>query len=549
MESEKNYDELMYQKLHNSDLYKKTFKHLSQIEKDKYFIFLRSFTDVGVYVRKKDDSFILNYIKNNGYLLNRVSDIVKFELLEELKDKMLLLTVLEYLPKDFISSYRFRHYYIGALETEEQKMQFIDKIIEKRLGDISFFITLLNDENKIKYFKYMQLSTQVDLIMTMTNLELKKEYALKQEYKGFRSQLIASIEDEDFIIEMFDKINDQKFRNNLISRIKNQTLKEKLLKRLGYKTLTNFLDSFESEENEIIELDHDVDSKITIGVELETCHKDIEVLKILRDIPHNFKIHKDSSVKRGFEVVSPILHYTVEDMSDLNHICSVLKQNGFYTNYTCGGHIHIGADYLETIDELKMLIHLYCNFEDILYLICNKAYSIPRPSISRYASKTRNKYAKAVNNGIFNGEYACLYDFQQMLIELNKNRYKGLNLTNLRKSEKNTIEFRMANGEMDFEELRHNIKLYARLVQVSKELAHPETTYKTEYLKLLNQPMRDIDRLNILLELLFTNEKDKEFYKNRYKKNLKSLKNIITEIIPTINYVEVVNPVTLGLKK
>ena len=455
-----DYDKLMYEKLHNSDNYRLTFKNLTQEEKDKYFIFLESFIDRRNYMKSKGEQFVIDYIKNNGYLLCKLSDMSIQEMIEIISNKMSLLNILEYLPKSFISSQRFKLFIINKLETEELKMKFINKIIEKRLcGDIYPFILSLKDENKIQYLKYMNNSSQIEIIASFDDLELKKEYILKPEYKGARPYLVASTENEDFIIEMFNQINEVKFRINLINRIQDETLKSKLLKSLGYTTLTNFLDSFDNEENEIVELKDDIDPRITIGVELETSHKDIEILHILKQIPHGFVIHKDSSVRKGFEVVSPILHYTTEDISNLKHICTVLKQNGFYTNLTCGGHIHIGADYFETIDELKMLIHLYSNFEEIIYIICNKAYSIPRPSVNKFASKMRNQYAKAAKKGFFDKGYASLYEFEQKLAEFNETRYKGLNLQNLKPCGKNTIEFRMANGEIDFEELKHNIKL------------------------------------------------------------------------------------------
>ena len=107
----------------------------------------------------------------------------------------------------------------------------------------------------------------------------------------------------------------------------------------------------------------------------------------------------------------------------------------------------------------------------------------------------------------------------------------------------------MANGEIDFEELRHNIKLYARLIQVSKELANSQNKEKIDILNQLSQPMKDIDRLNILLTLLFTDEKDKEFYKNRYKNNLRTLRDIVKSMISKVEYTQIVESRVSALKK
>lgn len=544
-----DFDELIYNGLKTHSTYKETFNSLTDEQKDKYFIFLYWTSDVKEYLKNKDDEFILNYIKYYSHFLEKTTTFAIEKILLSLKNKKSLLTVIEYLPKRIISSYNFK-LFLKSLDSDEDRMEFLDTLLSKNIKiDYTYLIAVLEDKNKIKYFKYLSNYSQISLIKKMTDLELKKEYVLKPEYSGFRSELVASVEDEDFIIEMFDKINVNKFKYNLIYKVEDKELKDKLLKRLGHKSLNKFIESFENEDDEMVKIDNDVDPKITIGVELETCHKDIEVLKILKELPYGFKIHKDGSVRSGFEVVSPILHYTTEDMSNLYHICNILKENEFYTDSSCGGHIHIGADYLETIDEYKMLLHLYCNFEDIIYLICNRANSKERPSINRYASKTRKQYRKAVNNGVFQEEYEDVYDFQQKLIGLNNSRYKGLNVYNLKKYGKQTIEFRMANGEIDFEELRHNIKLYSRLMQVAKELANSQDKEKTDILNQLSQPMKDIDRLNILLTLLFTDEKDKEFYKNRYKNNLRTLRDIVKSMISKVEYTQIVESRVSALKK
>ena len=61
--------------------------------------------------------------------------------------------------------------------------------------------------------------------------------------------------------------------------------------------------------------------------------------------------------------------------------------------------------------------------------------------------------------------------------------------------------------------------------------------------------MKYIDRLNILLTLLFTDEKDKEFYKNRYKNNLRTLRDKVKSMISKVEYTQIVEPRVSALKK
>ena len=473
-----------------------------------------------------------------------------FELIRTLKNKSRLLQVIDRLPISIFKHFQFK-YFLKELENDFERMKFIDNIISKDLDNYSFINIIESleiDKNKIKYFKFLPKYSQVRIIKQFTDLEIKKECTLNSIYSEYRSELVASIEDEQFIIEIFDKIDVKKFRHNLITKIDDIKLKEKLIVRLGDKSLLDFIESFKIQSKEI-SIDNDIDSKITIGVELETCHKDIDSLLLLKEMPHKYRIMRDGSVLNGFEIVSPILHHTKEDMNNLNNICDILKYNSFYTDFSCGGHIHLGADYLENIDEYKMFLHLYCNFEDIIYLICNRQHSKGRASIVKFAQKTKEKYIMAEKAGLFDGDYESIEDFKEKIIELNENRYKGLNVYNLRKNRINTFEFRMANGEIEFNELYYNIKLYTRLLQVSKELANiKEDDPRYEYLEVLNKPLKQKDKLNLLLALLFKNETDRNIYRERYNKNISVLNSIYSEI-KRDKVVKIVKPKNLVLKK
>lgn len=544
---EKELNEEIIRNLQNSDTYRETFNNLTEEEKEEYFIYLYSSLEIYSYLKEKEDEFIINYI--NSHDLTGVKVYTLQEMLGALKDKSLIFKIVDSLPNDVFSHFRFR-YMFREIEGDFNKIAILNKLVSKNLEStyLEDLVKLLeSDKNKTKYFSFFTLGTQVSLIETFKDLELKKEMVMKPEYTNYRSQLVASVEDNDFIIETFEKITAKKFRFNLIRRVENLILKEELIRRLGDKTLTEFIDSFKEEESEL-KLDDDIDPNITIGVELETCHKNIEVLKILKEMPHGFTIKKDGSVNSGFEIVSPILRHTNYDMSNLKDICRILEENSFYTDQSCGGHIHLGADYLETIDEYKMFLHLYCNFEDIIYLICNREHTKGRKTLNRYASKMKKEYMQASKEGFFEGDYESLEDFREKLVELNDSRYKGLNVYNLKKYELNTFEFRMANGEIDFNELYHNIRLYARLLQVSKELANMnDNDPRKEYLIALSNPLKEIEKLEILLALLFKTQEDREFYKERYKKNISVIESIMNEIRKGEEAVLIVNPMTLKL--
>lgn len=266
------------------------------------------------------------------------------------------------------------------------------------------------------------------------------------------------------------------------------------------------------EENNI---DKGINPNITIGIELETVNDEINKYQNIPCLFNNYEVTIDNSVKNGFEVVSPILHYTTEDLSTLKSVCEVLKNTNFYTNDTCGGHIHIGADYLKTKQDYNMFMYLYINMEDIIYKITDKAHSQKRLSVLKYAGKIKDELINSLNN-----EENKQQDFITGLKNISKTRYRGLNLQNINKPNKNTIEFRMANGEIDFEELLANINLFVKLIQVSHDINTMDKNDKKLLIaKSLYQIKDEKLKLECFLNILFDNEKLKEKYYERFISN------------------------------
>ena len=262
-----------------------------------------------------------------------------------------------------------------------------------------------------------------------------------------------------------------------------------------------------------------INPNITIGVELEACNENIKNFNKTKTVFNDFNIKQDLSVKSGFEIVSPILHYNLTDMNKLYQVCELLKRCNFYTDQSCGGHIHIGAKYLTDKMDYYMLLYLYSNVENILYYITDKEGTIKRSSVERFAMKSKEEYLKAIDEGLFNKEHFNS-EITDVFNEINKDRYKGLNFKNIGNANKNTIEFRMPNGEIEFSELLANIKLFARLIEISHELVQIDKTneIKEKALK-LSHTKDEEEKLLLLLEILFPNPTDRIIYLKRYKTN------------------------------
>lgn len=427
----------------------------------------------------------------------------------------------EYLEiiNNYVGNY-YKSEIICKMVDDNYKLLALDNFIDNQYSKLKVIKEMPDEFKELYIDKLSKISYKVEVILSFNDRELIKKYAELPLYSNFRSKLVSATNDSEYIIKKFKEINVLKFRLNLINLLNDDELKISLINKLDNTGLKKFLLSNIASANYKVDLqasellETKINPNITIGVELECSNKEIDNFNGAHNLFNDYTIKSDTSVKSGFEIVSPVLHFTLEDMRTLKSVCNLLKENNFYTDKSCGGHIHIGASYFTRKEDFYMLLYLYANTENILYYICDRKNTMKRPSVNRYAMKTKSDYIKAIDNGLFNTEH---YEEEMNVIlnEINKDRYKGLNFKNLGTYYKNTIEFRMPNGEIDFNELILNIKLFARLIEASHELV----THPTEDFYKLASVKSEKEKLNILMDILFTSEEEKELYKERYNKN------------------------------
>lgn len=526
------------EKIINSDkaIFEDIFFELTEKEKEKYFTNL-TFYYLQKYLSTKSDEFIFSYVADqyrelDSFLLGSIANLIKNENLRYELTAILILHTNCY----YINSI------LETISSDILKMKLINMMIKANASNFlcADAIMLLTDDKHKEIFIHTLQSKheQVRIIKSFKDVELIKQYALKREYSEFRSTLVAATNDPDFIKKQFMKIKVPIFRNNLINFVQSEKLKLELISLLEDKNVQRFvLSNYDKsyydyiatlQESDILE--ERIDDQITIGVELECCNKNIDHYKNIENVLKDFTIKGDASVRSGFEIVSPILHYTKSDMQKLKSVCNLLKKSEFYTDYSCGGHIHIGANYLATVQEMYMLLYLYSNCEHIIYQICNKEHSKVRASINRYAKATKEIYLKASEEGKLD-ETLTPEEMIDVLLKINETRRNGLNLKNLDNYYKKTIEFRMPNGEIEFEELLLNIKLFTKLVQTAHELANSDIKDERKLQALrLSEHMKEKDRLEIFLNILFDSEKDKQIYRKRYSSNIDFIENIKHEL-------------------
>ena len=210
--------------------------------------------------------------------------------------------------------------------------------------------------------------------------------------------------------------------------------------------------------------------KMTIGVEIESegLASREEIAGIIGNL--SWKLKPDDTLDDGIEAV-PLSGLTPSTAGDeIYGACKALCLSGQTISERCGGHIHIGADYLTNLQDWKNLRTIWNNTEKILYIISNRKGEIPRKGVLVYARPiSGNDESK---QEIINLENES--DLEKFIVEtkiIQGTRYSGINYCNVGRKEKNTIEFRLPNGTLDPTTWIENINLFGGLVRVSHELS------------------------------------------------------------------------------
>lgn len=236
---------------------------------------------------------------------------------------------------------------------------------------------------------------------------------------------------------------------------------------------------------------------------------------------------------------------STKDSESIAKVCNRLKGFGQNISSVCGFHTHIGADYLQDLQAWKNFVELIVNNEEILYLIGNKEGEMPELE--------RMKYIKPISGNIENilksKKIESIKDIKEILKEaqgynckdlnLNEKRYYGINFLNVDES-KNTIEYRISNGTLDYETIIENVELFGGIIRTAQNLSRiqnideKERTEKQKkalqiFEKLRINDIPEDERAKMFISLIVPFEKRNIYYK-RYTTN-RTLLNY-NEILP-----------------
>ena len=441
--------------------------------------------------------------------------------------------------------------FIKEIEDEEKRIVALEGIRDEQpKKDV---IVTLSERNRIRCLpKIKSQFLQDRILITIKNEDVKTEYVHETDIEALKYKVILTFDSDEKKIKLLEDVhfNDEEKTAAIIASLSSDSLKLKKLQEIKDEqniTLIKMSLSYREyqKENFLIQrptyLEIGLDKKITIGIEIESeGYLSEHIKKIDKLLKRNenketrgWDVKPDGSLYEGVEVTSPILTDNQEDIEDIYMVCTMLQKIENETNERCGGHIHIGSDYLKSKEAFINLFEIWGNAEEIICKISNEKNNIPRFTLQEVAKSISPKMNKAIEEGTINLENEeDLELFIKEIQDIQVNRFSSLNMLNINNG-MNTIEFRISNGTLNPDTWIENSRLYGRIVQISQKIAeiekNPESTKEEKRLvdlkEYLKEEIPEEEKMEILLDLLFEKE-ERELYRERYFSTIKMLEEV-----------------------
>ena len=486
--------------------------------------------------------------ENKIAILDKVqSEKSRFDIIKTIKDDKLLVKAISYLDTE-----KHKAMIIYRLESDDKKIELLEDIVEEENRSL-IIQSLESDDKKIELLDTIKdEDLRAQIVQSLEDDDKKLAQLVNFPYEEHRVDIIDSLESDDKKIIQLDNIEDEHNRFVIIRGIKDVDKKIEAMVYLEsesnklavansitdpkkkLKALTKINKNYEEvydliygEKPEKVEgkyTSFGLPKNMTIGIEIESVG---ENHNLLPDYIRNWdgKAPDESLGNKGKEFRSPVMRDREEDVKEVYIVNEILKSFGMEITPKCGGHIHIGADYITTEDGYKQLLELWGNAEEIYYLISNKEGELPREGVGKFATPISFELEQGKLEKIPKDRFLLV---ARGFLKRNK-RFKSLNLMNINSS-KNTIEFRLANGTLDGDTWVENIRLFGRTVEIAEDLGQivgklergEELTEEEKTKYALKEMLKDdalLDaKMDILMKILFTEEEQEVYYK-RYRAN------------------------------
>ena len=529
------------------------------------------------YILKAKDVQIVETIEINGKEVQQTEVYQTFENVPEEIIQSVILTLNSddkkmQAMKKYIKDHNLWTNIICSLKSDELKLQALDRIVVEegaRLAVIKSIISedkklyvmdqsVLVDDDRLEVLKTLPEARQLELMNTyIWGEETKRKLVknLREEYKfeaiekyleSEESKVIvtSSLKNEKKKIEALQYIEQEENRAQIVAGLKSDDLKMQQIDKIKDESLVKVIAGsmiYKENVKKYMDIGEGTYSKIglpsnmTIGMEIECEGQNSHIIHdvgvgLVTDTNDDWMVHIDETLKEGVEIVSPILTDNKDDVEDIYLVCNKLKNLGQTVSERCGGHVHIGADYLTSKEAYENLYEIWGNAEEIIFKMCNEKGDLPRQGFQSYAGAVAHKVNDAIEKESINIESEDdLNNFVDSLKDIQGERYAALNLKNVN-SGKNTIEFRVSNGTINPDTWIENVRLYGRIVEMSEKIALIEKNDKVteeekqivQLKEKLKEDIPETEKMEVLLDMLFS-EEEKDVYRQRYNETIQMI--------------------------
>lgn len=502
----------------------------------------------------KSDDKKLNFLKqiqNEGYKSEIIStlksDNLKIEFLDQIQNKYSKISIICSIVSESkrvkqlgkIKDENCRIKIISELKSDDSKIEALE-YIQNEDSKIEIIVSLNSDDRKIGLFPTLSEKDIYNISKSLKSEDKIVEALKYNKDEKHRYELSEKLTLDDKKIEAFDYLQDEENKFRLIGNLKSKDKKMEILENRFdlSEDEKSVIDNFFKKDRESLMEENTpneykkllLDPKVTIGIELEAEGKNSRIIKTLDEIL-DWKIKADGSLEEGVEITSNILRSG--DEKSIYTVANLMQKSGLETSTRCGGHIHIGADYLDTKEAWDTFYYdMLLNSEKIMYMISNKKGELPREGIKTYAIAQSGEFEKALESGEIDISINTVDEIKSNIKSFQESKigakYAGINFSNLGETDKNTIEFRLPNGTIEPDEIIHNVNLCGRFVQISKEIGDikirakngeeisEDDRKKLELLNGLTSKIPDEEKLDVFLDLLFDDDETKQVYIERY---------------------------------
>lgn len=448
---------------------------------------------------------------------------MKERIIEYIKGKDLL-----YIGDNFLSTGLFNDDEIKAIISSTSYMGKVqDKISEENI----------RDDDVLSIIKiYFHSSDKEWIIKNVSEI-----LSLVKNYNFYQTLLVS-------ILELSFEENKELFRE-LLNTYKS-SIPEYYLNYLKINMDSEYLYK-KSMEYRDLHLKIGIDPRISIAPEIEANNHSRLTIDFYSQKGFGggkYSNHDDATVPNGKEINCVPFHDTEEDLASFKAVCDSLKEIGYYYDTLSGnasGQINLGLSYLDSAAAIINFYEIFGNVEELLFYISNKRGDLTRQALyqnSRFKPIGEILGKRVIDEDItreeviklFNADFTHKAGIGGLTYKKNTVCLRGDNEKNYR------FEIRIPNGGVDYEVWIDNIRLYGKMMEVSKKLADAS---RKDYLTAEEERMLNLkleledeslslkEKLVLLMDLLFTDEQIKAIYYERFDSVMEKLRT-------TDNYAE-----------